>query len=80
MALQSPHDSLSQEELLSEGWKRRAMLSSERLVEVKDIYHELGLEILVRKPEIDQFKPECGACRSQACREYWVLFTRKKKS
>ncbi len=74
----SPTEGLTAAELTANGWERRAMLSSDRLLEAQTIYQELGLEVLVRSPESEQFDSKCSLCRDHACREYRVLYTRRK--
>ncbi len=78
MASPLPTDGLTPEELMSRGWQRRAMLAPDRLVEAQAIYRELGLDVLIRSPEAESFGSDCSLCRAHACREYGVLYTRRK--
>ena len=78
MASPLPPDGLTQEELVSQGWERRAMLAPDRLVEAQAIYQELGLDVLIRSPEDEHFGSDCSLCRAHACSEYRVLYTRRK--
>ncbi len=80
MVAQSPVDSRTQDSLVAAGWRRRAMLSAERLAEVEAIYRELGLEVLVVKPDPARFEVKCHPCSERACLEYRVIFTREKRS
>ncbi len=68
-----------EDELVAAGWERRSMLSAERLQEVQAIYLELGLEVLIRKPDRAQFGTNCELCADTACREYRIIYTRVKK-
>ena len=78
MASPLPPDGLTQEELVSQGWERRAMLAPDRLVEAQAIYQDLGLDVLIQSPEGETFSSDCSPCRAHACREYRVLYTRRK--
>jgi|TARA_B100000959_G_scaffold281631_2_gene346144 hypothetical protein len=79
MTPQARTKSLKQDELNAAGWKRRSMLTPDRMTEVELIYQNLGLETLVCDPEVEDFGPECETCQSRTCPEYRVIYTRKKK-
>jgi hypothetical protein len=70
-------ESCGHQELLQAGWEYRAMLASDRLGEVRDIYLDLGLEVTIRRPLPEELGSKCGPCKSFACREFGVLYTRR---
>ncbi len=78
MALSSP-DIPPEEDLVAAGWERRSMLSMERIAEAESIYLDLGLEVLIRKPDEAHFGANCQLCKEQACSEYRVIYTREKR-
>ena len=75
----SPCDEVTHSQLVTNGWVRRSMLAPERLREASETYTDLGYEVKVMPLDTAEFGPNCEACKSFACSEYRLLYTRKRE-
>ena len=65
-------------DLLAAGWTRRYLADAERADEARELYQTLGYDVLLRSPTPMQLRPECDACRTVACRDYFLVYTRRR--
>ncbi len=64
--------------LLKEGWIRRHLISPERVEESRELYTGMGYEVLVTQPRPSDFGTQCSACTLVGCKDYVMIYTRKK--
>jgi hypothetical protein len=64
--------------LVAEGWERRFMADTERLVEYAELYTSLGYEVRAEAVRPEEISEECGDCRLIICRQFVTLYTRKR--
>lgn len=63
---------------LEGGWIRRHLVSQDRVSESIEIYENLGFEVKIESPQSTDFDEKCGSCAVFACKEYLLIYTRKK--
>lgn len=68
----------SDQSLIDAGWCRRYLADAQRAREATELYQSLGYEVLTRAPKPSHLQPECDGCRQVACRDYVVVYTRRK--
>lgn len=63
-------------ELATDGWIRRFVGGPPRLNEVRELYEELGLEVLLDDLSPEELREECGGC-VLALSLFQVVYTRR---
>ncbi len=63
--------------LIEEGWQRRFMVGPDRLEETRQLYEELGFEVLNAAVKPTLFNEMCKGCATLACEDYVIIYTRK---
>lgn len=62
-------------------WEKRNSVGSDRVEELREMYESMGFEVRIERfkgPE--QTSETCGTCYGDPAGEYFVLYTRVKKS
>jgi hypothetical protein len=67
------------EELKPEGWVRKFTGSPPRLVETRELYESLGLEVLLDPLVAGELADECEGC-TLALTMFRVIYTRPRRS
>ena len=67
-----------EEELVSEGWEKRATYDDQRLSEIVEVYKEIGFEV-----HLEPFNPTnekgCAECLALTPDRFKTIYTRRKK-
>lgn len=63
--------------LLALGWTRRYLADEVQARQAVDLYAAMGLEVITRGLQAQDFGPDCGPCAKTACRTYVMIYTRK---
>ncbi|MBX3249882.1 MAG: hypothetical protein KF901_22080 [Myxococcales bacterium] len=71
------HASQPEDPLAREGWTRRNLCDSRRVIEARSLYEALGLEVRLEAPRPDDFGPECAECLAH-CHDQVFLYTRPR--
>lgn len=64
----------------AEGWQRRTVTDATRIVELKEVYSDLGFETMTTGLDPASFGEACTDCAVAACSGYVALFTRKRET
>lgn len=64
-------------ELLEEGWKYRFVASGRRLLEVQDLYEELGFEVRTESISREAFPEGCEECQLILMLNFKAIYTRR---
>lgn len=67
-----------EEALRRKGWSRRFMGAPPRLIEAKELYEDLGLEVRMETPTAEDLAPECESCPA-AVALFRVIYTRPRR-
>lgn len=59
-------------------WQRRFETDSARVDELRVLYMELGLEVMVQTPEFTELGSQCSECVVASCGRCVVVFTRDR--
>ena len=65
-----------QKELEKDGWEKRFTIDEPRLLEMVDLYRELGFEVHIEP--VDNSSEDCINCISVNPNRYKTIYTRKK--
>ncbi len=65
-------------ELEAQGWRKRSVISPDRIDEVRELYEGLGLEVRLEPMPPSAFGPQCAGCAVTACESYAVIYTRPR--
>jgi hypothetical protein len=68
---------INRDEILNEGWEKRAATDEPRLSELVKLYEELGFEVLLAPFDPDE-EPGCSECMRTSSHNYRTIYTRKK--
>lgn len=69
-----------EEELRSQGWQRRGVATGGRLLEIKSLYEEIGLEVhLEPLAAVRDGYNGCTRCYDGHEEEYQVIYTRPRR-
>lgn len=60
----------------TEGWKRRFVAGGPRLEEAEMIYRQLGFDVRLAPPAVEDLRGACGDCRL-ALELFRVVYTRR---
>ena len=63
---------------LAAGWERRFVTDAGRIVEVVQLYEELGFEVAADPIRTDDLGDDCEDCHLVALRQFRMLYTRPK--
>jgi hypothetical protein len=67
-----------EEELIAQGWQRRATYDEPRLSEMAEQYREIGMDV-----RMEPFHPEdeerCAGCLAEFPDRYKTIYTRKRE-
>ena len=66
-----------QEELIRQGWTRRATYDEPRLSEMVEMYRDIGLEVHLEPFHTDEER-RCSDCMASMPENYKTIYTRKK--
>ena len=66
-----------EEELIKDGWEKRAIYDDPRLTEIVEQYEEIGLEVHL-EPINTENKNGCTGCMKQFSDRFKIIYTRKK--
>jgi hypothetical protein len=62
-------------------WEKRNSVGPDRIEELKELYESLGFEVKIEQFEGPEDADEaCGTCYGDPAGEYYVIYTRAKKS
>lgn len=64
--------------LLAAGWRRRYLADAARADDARELYRALGFDVLLRSPTPVQMRSECAACAQTACRDYFLIYTKRR--
>ncbi len=67
------------EALEADGWTRRHLADPHRAEEAKQLYEEMGFEVLSQVLTPEDFAESCNECASTVCRTYVLIYTRRRK-
>ncbi len=65
------------QQLILEGWEKRATYDEPRLSEMVEMYKEIGFEVLM-EPFSPEDEPGCAECMKDSPQQYKTVYTRKK--
>ncbi|MGB5156608.1 hypothetical protein [Desulfobacterium sp. N47] len=64
------------EQLILEGWEKRATYDDPRLSEMVEMYKEIGFEVILESFSPDE-EPGCSECMKDSPQKYKTIYTRK---
>ena len=67
----------AEEELIKDGWEKRAIFDDPRLTEIVEQYEEIGFEVHLEPIRIED-KDGCTDCMQQNPDRFKIIYTRKK--
>ena len=66
-----------EEELIKDGWEKRAIYDDPRLTEIVEQYEKIGFEVHL-EPIRTENKDGCTGCMQQNPDRFKIIYTRKK--
>jgi hypothetical protein len=67
----------AEDDLIRNGWKKRAIYDDPRLTEMMELYEKIGLEVHL-EPIHHKNKDGCAICMQQHPDRFRIVYTRKK--
>ena len=65
------------DDLIKDGWEKRAIYDDPRLTEMVELYEKIGLDVHL-EPINTENKDGCTDCMQQNPKRFKIIYTRKK--
>ena len=66
--------------LIAEGWERRFTADAQRVLEVTELYSQLGYEVRAEPMQSEDLKDDCEDCHSLMASQFRTIYTRRKRT